>query len=481
MLLNFRRFELADPHRLARSNYVPRIIGFLLSLLVISLLVFEKGWSYWYFAFMIPYFLIFPHLVMLASKLAPDKKSIEIGAMMFDAFVLGIWTANIHFFMWLSFAFLTSTVLNHTMVGGYRKLLKAIPLFITGSIIGGFMTGFKLELEAAYYIEFMAMAALLIYIVGAAGTFYRQARRLAEIRMELEEKNQQLNDAIQTLHDTKDELVEKAHQAGMAELATGVLHNVGNILNSVNISADIIRETVLDTKLEKFKKANRLLEEHKDNFEDFITNNPKGKNLLNYYLKLEKPLDKEFEKLEEQTSRLVDKVQLIKEVIESQQDYAKVGLVNEKVQIEDIVEDTLKLQSGSIERHGLHIEKDFDNTESVVVQKSKLIHILINLFKNAKESMEELPSEEKKLIISTWQDSEMVYLSVSDKGEGIAAEEKEKVFKHGFTTKEKGNGFGLHTCANYMTEMGGDITVDSEGIGKGATFTICLPKEEEHK
>lgn len=479
MSLNFTGIELGKAHRLARSNYLPRILGFLLAFLVISLLIFEQGWSYWYFAFMIPYFLVYPHLVLLASKLAPDKKSIEIGAMMFDAFILGIWTANIHFFMWMSFAFLASTVLNNIIVGGYRQLLKALPLFIIGTLMGGFITGFRLELEATYYIELTAIAALLIYIVGVAGTFYKQTRRLAKIKVELEDKNRELNDTIQKLHDTKDELVDKAHLAGMAELATGVLHNIGNILNSVNISTDILRETVLNSKLEKFKSANKLLKKHEDNLEEFIVNNSKGKSLLKYYLKLEEPLDKEYDILKEQTSRLVDKVQLIKEVIDSQQSYAKVGLVNEKVRLENIVNDTLKLQSGSIERHGLHIEKDFNNTESVIVQKSKLIHILINLFKNAKEAMEGLESEEKELTIRTWQDSEKVYLSVSDKGEGITAEEKEKVFKHGFTTKDKGKGFGLHTCANYMSEMGGNITVDSEGKGKGATFTVSLPKLNE--
>ncbi|PAU95560.1 hypothetical protein CK503_00395 [Aliifodinibius salipaludis] len=476
MLFSFKEIKLGKAHRLARSNYVPRIIGFIFSFLVILLLVFERGWSYWYFAFMIPYFLVYPHFVLLASKLAPDKKSIEIGAMMFDVFILGVWMANIHFFMWMAFAFLASTVLNHTMVGGYRQLLKALPLFIAGAVIGGFMTNFRLELEAPHYIEFMAMAALVIYIVGAAGIFYKQARRLAEIRVELEDKNQELNDTIQKLHHTQDELVEKAHKAGMAELATGILHNVGNVLNSVNISTDILRETVLNSKLEKFKSANKLLKEHEDNLEEFILNNPKGKSLLKYYLKLEESLDKEYNTLKEQTSRLVDKVQLIKEVIDSQQSYAKVGLINEEMRLEDIVNDTLKMQSGSIERHGLHIEKDFNDTESVSVQKSKVIHILINLFKNAKESMEEFPSEKKKITISTWQDTEKVFLSVSDTGEGIPDNEINKVFNHGFTTKEKGHGYGLHTCANYMTEMGGNISVVSEGKGEGATFILAFPK-----
>lgn len=476
MSINFRGYELGKAHRLTRSNYIPRVLGFAFSFLVVSLLVLEKGWSLWYFMFTIPSFLIYPHLVLLASKAMPDNKNIEIRAMMFDAFLLGIWAANIHFFLWLSFAFLASVVLNHIMVGGYRQLLKALPLFLGGTVTGGLMTGFRLELEAAYYIEFIAMMALLLYIFGAAGVFYRQTRRLAEIRMELEDKNRQLNDTIQKLHNTKNELVEKAHKAGMADLATGVLHNIGNILNSVNISTTVLNETLKDSKIPKLLKANNLLNQHQDNLREFLLKDPRGMKLLQYYLKLNDPMDDEYKKLQAHCNRLTDKVRLMLEVIDAQQDFAKVGRISEEVQLEQIIEDTLTLQAGSIERHDLDIEKEFADTDEVNVQKSKLIHILINLFSNAKDAMAKNDISQKKITIRTHQDEESVYLFISDSGTGIDDKNINKIFNHGFTTKENGHGYGLHTCANYMTEMGGSIKATSKGSGHGATFILTFPR-----
>jgi C4-dicarboxylate-specific signal transduction histidine kinase len=172
------------------------------------------------------------------------------------------------------------------------------------------------------------------------------------------------------------------------------------------------------------------------------------------------------------------------EVIDAQQDFAKVGRIKEEIQLEQIVQDTLTLQAGSIERHNLTIEKNFADTEKVVVQKSKLIHILINLFKNAKDAMSETSSDEKKIIVRTYQDEKNVYLDITDKGDGIKPENVSKIFNHGFTTKEEGHGYGLHSCANYMTEMGGSINATSEGKGQGATFTLSFPRpknEEENE
>lgn len=463
---------------MARVNYFPRVLGFLTSFIVIGLLGIERGWSYWDYFFLGAYFLIYPHFVLLTSKLNPGKKKIEMWAMMFDSFVLGIWSAHIHFFLWMSYSYLSATILNSIMVGGFRQMFKSVSFFIVGCLIWGTVTGFRLEPEAAFYIEILAMASLLMYLCSAAWAFYKQTRRLAEIRMELEDKNNILNKTVQELQVTRDELVKKAHKVGMADLATGVLHNIGNILNSVNISTAVIDETIQKSKIPKFKQANQLLNKHKDNLKEFLLEDDRGMKLMDYYRKLEQPLVDEHEKLKTHCNRLADKVQLMLEVIDAQQEFARVGRIKEKVQLSDIVEDTLTLQAGSIERHGLTIQKDFNDKDKVVVQKSKLIHILVNLVKNAKEAMAGAKHDEKLIVIRTYQDEDYVYLSVTDNGEGIKPENLKKIFKHGFTTKQKGHGYGLHTCANYISEMKGKINATSNGAEKGATFTLSLPRHQ---
>lgn len=304
-------------------------------------------------------------------------------------------------------------------------------------------------------------------------------KTVSERTSELKEKNRDLENALEELKKTRNKLVEKAHKAGMADLATGVLHNVGNILNSINASTTLIDETLKNSRIQNLKKANEMLSEHIDDNENFIVNNPKGKTLLEYYLKIEDPINKEYERLVTQKDRLQKKVNLIIEVIAAQQNFSKSDVITERVNMRKILEDALTLQGGSIERHGLVIKRDYENVEKVKVEKTKVMNILFNLLKNAKESMKEADVDPKILKLNCWEDEEYVYVSVTDNGKGIKKENLHKVFLHGFTTKREGHGFGLHSCANYMKEMNGKIAVDSEGPARGATFTLSFAKKWE--
>jgi len=327
----------------------------------------------------------------------------------------------------------------------------------------------------------------ILFIIGAVVTGYRirvrgikeYSKRLekevADRTDELNKKNQDLKSTLKELEETKDELVEKAHKAGMADIASGVLHNVGNILNSVNTSATVIEDTVRQSKVEGLSQANMLLRENIDRIEEFIAKNPKGKQLLKYYLKLEEPIKKEQQKMLKQSQRLSEKVDLISEVIAAQQSYAGASIEADKASLDEMVNDALTLQSGSIERHDLKIKKELESIGSITAQRTQLIHILVNIFKNAKEAMVENEPDEKIIHIKTWQEDDKAHLSISDNGHGIKEENIDKIFTQGFTTKNEGHGFGLHSSANYMQSMGGKIKVESNGKGKGATFTLVFP------
>ncbi|SHF66478.1 MASE2 domain-containing protein [Fodinibius roseus] len=466
--------QLGTAHRLTRANYLPRVVGYGGGFLVISLLIIERGWSYWNLPLVAIFFLGFPQLVYLAAKAMPGEKRVEITAMMIESLVLGIWIVFMEFFLWESFALFSGALVVNTMNGGFKQMAKALLLFILGLLLGGAVMGFEVQLEGPLYIEIMAMIVLVFFIANAATSFFTQSRKLTDIRSKLEHRNNALNETIAELKSAREELVEKAHKAGMADLATGVLHNIGNILNSVNISATQIKETLSRSKFPQFRQANELLAEHRDDLEAFLLEDPRGLQLLNYYLKLEDPLGEEREQLKAHSERLTEKVQLMTEVIDAQQDVARVVRIKEEFQLEEVVEDTLMLQSGTIERDSLEIVKDFADTAKVVAQKSKLVHILINLLQNAKDAMSGMDAGQKRIRIRTYEEGEEVCLSVSDNGEGIREEHLKKIFAHGFTTREKGHGYGLHTCANYMSEMEGGIRAESEGKGKGATFILTF-------
>lgn len=306
----------------------------------------------------------------------------------------------------------------------------------------------------------------------------RLEEEVKERTSELNERNAELKQTLQDLEATREELVEQAHKAGMADIATGVLHNVGNILNSVNTSSSLIDETLQKTKMEGFEKANQMLRENLDQIEDFFSEDGKGRKLLDYYLKLEEPMKREQQKIINLSKRLSQKIKLINEVISAQQSYATITTNSGIYNLADLVEETLMLNAGSSERHDITIEKHYRTNAPVVCQRTKLIHVLVNIYKNAKEAMTAVFDEERKLIIDLWDDGDFVYLSMSDNGHGITKDNLGKVFNQGFTTKVEGHGFGLHSSANYIKEMGGEISVESKGEGKGAKFVLKFKRAE---
>lgn len=334
-------------------------------------------------------------------------------------------------------------------------------------------------LLAALFAVFVIVVAYRVRVRAIREHNLQLQKTVAERTEELKIKNRDLKQTLKELEDTKDELVEQAHKAGMSDIAAGVLHNVGNLLNSVNTSASLIDDTLQQSKINKLEQANSLLREHIDHFEEYLASDANSKNLLNYYLLLEGPLKTEHQNIRNQTSRLIDKINLINEVISAQQTYAGASQYTDVTFLTEMIDNALALQAGSIEKHGLIVEKDFQAAGAIVAQRSKLIHVLVNIFKNAKEAMENNPMNEKKLFIKTWEDNRQIYLSVSDNGPGIDPDYLDKIFTQGFTTKKSGHGFGLHSSANYIAEMGGTIKASNGEKGTGATFTMIFQKSEK--
>lgn len=281
------------------------------------------------------------------------------------------------------------------------------------------------------------------------------------------------------LHQAQQELVQSAHQAGMAEIATGILHDVGNLLNSVNISAEMIREAAVSETPEALALIAEHLDANRDDLVTFLQEDDMGIHIHDYLRQIAETLQAEMKQLRQETIHLRNKISTINDVVTTQQEYAKSGLFREETSLSTVIEDALAMQQGSISRHDMTIDKQLAELPLIRVPKSKLIHTLVNIIMNAKDAMLRTPPMERHLRIETGEDDGMVWCRISDTGEGIAEENLSRIFTHGFSTKETGHGFGLHTSANFMREMGGSITVDSDGIGKGASFTLSFPLNQE--
>ena len=303
----------------------------------------------------------------------------------------------------------------------------------------------------------------------AQQTLENQVKALQREIVERERAEHQLADA-------HNQLVETSRQAGMAEVATGVLHNVGNVLNSVNVSATLVSDRVRQSKAENLAKAAAMLREHAGHLEEFFAKDPRAKLLLEYLPNLGEHLNEERAEMLSELSLLTKNLDHIKDIVAMQQNYAKVSGVVEPVSVASLAEDALQIHEAALVRHRVQVLREYADVPLVAADKHKILQILVNLIGNANYAMEEQPGEEKRLVISIAQSgAQSVRVQVKDNGVGIAPENLVKIFSHGFTTKKEGHGFGLHSCALAARDMGGSLFADSDGRGKGATFTLDLP------
>lgn len=272
------------------------------------------------------------------------------------------------------------------------------------------------------------------------------------------------------------QLVDASRQAGMAEIATGVLHNVGNVLNSVNVSANLVAETVRESRVPRLVRATHLMQENIDRIGEFLTLDEQGKHLPGYLLKLANSLCSEQKTAACELESLTRNIEHIKSIVSTQQVYAKVGGMAEPVGIQTLLDDALRIGADSFERHGIQIVREGDETLTATLDRQKLLQILVNLIRNAQHAICDHSGPSRKLFIRTNELSgERFSIEVIDTGVGIDPDNLTRIFSHGFTTKSDGHGFGLHASALAAREMGGSLTACSDGLGSGSCFTVELP------
>lgn len=272
------------------------------------------------------------------------------------------------------------------------------------------------------------------------------------------------------------ELVEVSRQAGMAEVATSILHNVGNVLNSVNVTSSLLVDRLRKSKLPYLSKAVALVQEHQDDLASFLTADPKGKQLPQYLGMLAERLGSEQADQLRELASLREDMEHIKQIIAMQQGYARVAGLVEPLALNELVEDALRINSSGMEKYQIHLVRQYGQVPLVHTEKHKVLQILVNLLSNAKNALKESNTPDRQLIVRTEMPRpEKVSISVIDNGPGIAEENKNRIFELGFTTRKDGHGFGLHNGALIARELGGSLSLHSPGLGQGATFTLELP------
>jgi len=386
-----------------------------------------------------------------------------------------------HFHVFGSLAFLSfyrdwRVLIPATLVVAIDHALRGI--FLPASVFGVITASPWRWVEHAGWVIFED-----IFLVWACVRGAREMAALAHRQAELEASHHRVEAEVvrqtKRLEAVSQELVSTARRAGMADVATGVLHNVGNVLNSINVSACMVADKLRKSELPGLAKAGDLLRSNQNDLAAFLTSDAHGKHLPKFIMEVADCLGQEQAVILSELRTLGQGLEHIKHIVATQQEHAKSNTLRVRITPAEVVEEAIRMDLGTASGGGIQIVREFEPIEAVAIDKHKVIQILINLLSNAKRAVQAAGRPAKQVTITTRRvnstGTPRLIFQVRDNGIGISAENLTCIFSHGFTTNQDGHGFGLHSAANVAGEMGGVVTVASDGPGTGSCFTLEIP------
>jgi two-component system sensor histidine kinase ChiS len=309
--------------------------------------------------------------------------------------------------------------------------------------------------------------------VGEKVIYYEDEMRKS--RQKTADSQKKLDQVNLQLELTYKKLMETAHRAGMAEVASGVLHNVGNLLNSVNVSAELAYEKVSRSELTNLQKLAEMLKQHNGNMADYLTNDAGGRHIPEYLFEVVSHTAKQKDEILDNLTSLIRNIEHVKTVINSQRLYTQDN-PKDLVYLPDLIENAIQINNAGLEYYKIDVVREFQDSGKILIDKQRVLQILVSLIDNAQQALAESQNKPKLLMIRAAKKAEnIVKIEISDNGIGIKPEDLSKIFSSGFTTKPTGHGFGLHSCKMAVDDMRGKISVQSLGSSRGAAFTLELP------
>ncbi|MBI5800130.1 MAG: HAMP domain-containing protein [Verrucomicrobia bacterium] len=305
----------------------------------------------------------------------------------------------------------------------------------------------------------------------------RLEERVEARTRELREQKDAAERAHRDLAETQRRLFEASRLAGMAQVATGILHNVGNVLNSVNVSANIVRdELAANPHLGLLDRTAALLRERGAEAPRFIAEDPRGRHVPGLIVEIGAGLQQCRADLTRELSSLSTNIDHIRQIVAVQQDYTKAGGLTQTFDPAELFADAQRIARASLQRHQVVIEQDYPPERPLLSTDRHLaLQIVVNLVQNAIDAVKTRPAPDRRVTLRLTVAAGRVRLAVCDNGVGIAPEDIARLFQHGYTTRKDGHGFGLHSGALAAANLGGTLRAASDGRGLGATFTLELP------
>ena len=321
------------------------------------------------------------------------------------------------------------------------------------------------------------LATLTRHTVDIGRTEDMSARVEMERGDELGQLSREFDALMAKLAQSREQVIHSSRLAGMSEIATGVLHNVGNVLNSVNVSTSLLRRRAEQLSVSDLQAMTEVLTAHREDLGRFVTEDPRGTQFLGFLEELTGQITSERAEILEELGTLNKGVDHMMELVRSQQSYAGMAGVFEPTDLGEQLDAALRIcEQAYCLTEDLRVVREYAEVPRVPVDKHKLMEILVNLIQNAQQVMEAAGTAQKRLILRVMEDGDgWARIEIEDNGPGIAAENLARIFHHGFTTRTDGHGFGLHVSANAATEMKAKLWAESQGPGHGATFILRIP------
>ncbi|MCA1964840.1 MAG: PAS domain-containing protein, partial [Prosthecobacter sp.] len=271
--------------------------------------------------------------------------------------------------------------------------------------------------------------------------------------------------------------LEAAHEAGKAEIAKNVLHNIGNVMNSLNVSAKLHMEALSASRASNLGRAAKLLKENQENLAHFIQSSRQGRRLPDYLISVSEHLMEENRRLHGEALAMVHHIEHMRDIIALEQVNGRASSFQEQCDLAGLLEQALTLEGNILMDEGITIERNYADLPPQMISRGQFLQVMVNLISNARHAVSATSVKGPRRIslgISAPR-SGRILITVTDTGCGISETNLARIFTHGFTTRKDGNGFGLHHAALLADEMGGSLRAESAGEGCGATFTLELP------
>ena len=274
------------------------------------------------------------------------------------------------------------------------------------------------------------------------------------------------------------QLMESSRRLGMAEVASDVLHNVGNVLNSLNVSAGLIAQHIRDMPIQDVNRTSDLLAAHQDDIGTFLTQDTKGQRILGFLAQLGGHLRDQHTQTCIDLDALISQIDHVRDLIAAQDDVARATSIQEPVILKDLVETALATHSSELEKNQIALTRDYADLPQVITDKQQVSQIVANLIANATNAIGQQGQGAHRLTIKIKLDEEQdnkLSVQVIDTGIGFPPDNLHRIFAQSFSKEGSGQGDSLHNNANTAKNLGGSLTASSDGKGLGATFTLELP------